>query len=222
MEIEAVKDDMTHHHEVVKRGIKTFVEVGLSLRIIKERELFREMGYSTFVEYCSTEHKIGKSQAYRLVKAAEIAVDHDVRNENVARALADVPQESRAEVLEIAMDRMGTSVTGAMIEDVAEEVVPKPEMTQEELLADHQEEFRSILLDFAKLGSRVRDLGELEAGRHIPMQRVDAALRQAFQDLRWATPNHVCYACKGRGCELCKGTGFVTDAIHNNRPEEID
>ena len=68
----------------------------------------------------------------------------------------------------------------------------------------------------------LNDLAELEHARHLPLQRVQAALKQAYQDVRWSMPNHVCYACKGRGCELCKGTGFITDAIFNNRPEEID
>ena len=223
MKIQVVRDDtIEHHHDVVKRGLNTFVEVGRSLRIIKEESLFQDMGYSTFVEYCASEHDIGKSHAYRLVKAAEIAVDHDVKNENVARALADVPQESRAEVLEVAMERMGSNVTGSMIDDVAEEVVQKPAMTQEDQLDICRGDFTGVMQEFVRLGMMLKDLAELEHARHLPVQRVQAALKQAYQDVRWSMPSHVCYACKGRGCELCKGTGFITDAIWNNRPEEID
>lgn len=223
MKVEVVKDDnFEHHHGVVKRGLKTFVEVGNSLRVIKDKELFLEAGYDTFVKYCQIEHSIGKSQAYRLVKAAEIAVDHDVNNENVARALADVPKESRAEVLEIAMDRMGGKPTATMIDDVAIEVVEQEPSTVEQIIEDCAVEFRLVLDECICIGRMIKSLAEDNAGKHIPLQRVQSQLKQVYHDLQWSAPTHVCYACNGRGCDLCKGTGFITQAVHNNRPEEIE
>jgi hypothetical protein len=51
---------------VIERGRRTFVEVGLALLEIRGRGLFRELGFSTFTEYCRKRWNCTPSSSLRL------------------------------------------------------------------------------------------------------------------------------------------------------------
>ena len=54
---------------------QTFFEVGLALKMVKERELYLSKGYSNYVAYCTGEWKLNKSYAYDLLKAADVVTN---------------------------------------------------------------------------------------------------------------------------------------------------
>jgi hypothetical protein len=57
--------------EVIERGLKTFMEVGLALVAIRDQELYRN-GYPTFEMYCRDRWGIARGRAYEIMSAATI------------------------------------------------------------------------------------------------------------------------------------------------------
>lgn len=72
--------------EIIRKGIGTFYEVGDALIQIREKEYYRDiLGFETFEEYCKKKWGMGKSQAYRLINAKQIA-------DNVFPPMGDTPE----------------------------------------------------------------------------------------------------------------------------------
>jgi hypothetical protein len=63
---------------VIERGRQTFVEVGLALLEIRARRLFRELGFTTFTDYCRQRWDFTPQRAVQLIQAAEVV--ETVRN----------------------------------------------------------------------------------------------------------------------------------------------
>ena len=57
---------------VIRKGVKTFVQVGVALKEIQDQQLYREK-HSTFDEYCKQRWEMSRSYAYRLIDSAKIA-----------------------------------------------------------------------------------------------------------------------------------------------------
>ena len=96
---------------IIQRGLTSFVEVGTALLEISDKRLYRQT-HSSFEDYCQDRWSMTARRAYQLCEAAELVktlpgnannCSHPViTNEGQARALAAVPPEDRAEVLEAA------------------------------------------------------------------------------------------------------------------------
>lgn len=53
----------------------------------------------------------------------------------------------------------------------------------------------------------------------IPFQRIDIALTNALNELRFARPYCVCRMCRGDGCPSCNRRGFMTKPQYDQLPE---
>ncbi len=78
---------------------------GDALREIRDSRLYRQE-HPTFEVFCEKEYGVSRSRAYRLIEAAEVKagiamspMGNSVTNERQARALNDVPESEREEVL---------------------------------------------------------------------------------------------------------------------------
>ncbi|MEZ6069446.1 MAG: hypothetical protein R3C10_04045 [Pirellulales bacterium] len=97
----AVRFGRTGFH--VSKGLATFVEVGLALKEIRDRRLYREE-YSTFEAYVDKRHGLKRTYAHYLIESAAAAdqvftvVNSAPNTERQARELARVPEEDRVEV----------------------------------------------------------------------------------------------------------------------------
>lgn len=73
---------------VIKRGLKSFVEVGNALREIRDGRLYKAL-YSTFEEYCQERWGITRNRAYEQIRASEI-VSHAIQNgEDVPKSIRE-------------------------------------------------------------------------------------------------------------------------------------
>lgn len=59
--------------ETIRRGLKTFIEVGEALLKIQEKQWFRSRGYQTFSEYCQKEWNLSERSAVRNIRASQAA-----------------------------------------------------------------------------------------------------------------------------------------------------
>lgn len=111
--------------DIIERGKKTFVSVGLALSEIRDKRLYRQK-YSSFRIYC--EQRWGFSETYgtRLIQAAEVVkalpIGKGPVTESQARELVDVAPAKRVEVLKqatAAAESKGRPVTAADIRAAA-------------------------------------------------------------------------------------------------------
>jgi hypothetical protein len=78
----------------IARGLKSFLEVGMALKEIKDKRLYRQE-YNTFQEYCDKRWELSRPRAYELCAASQVVADlsamADIRllpeNERQARPL---------------------------------------------------------------------------------------------------------------------------------------
>lgn len=68
------KKVLRHCESVIKRGVRTFVEVGSALKEIQGNQLYREK-HSTFDEYCKNRWEMSRAHAYRLIESAKVVED---------------------------------------------------------------------------------------------------------------------------------------------------
>lgn len=108
--IDALSDaeyaDLERLETVVSKGLTSFVEVGSALAEIRDRRLYRDT-HQTFALYCEQQWELGKSQAYRLIDAAEVVAEMSPigdtpipTTESQARVLKDVAPDERAAVMD--------------------------------------------------------------------------------------------------------------------------
>ncbi|MEJ7567448.1 MAG: MT-A70 family methyltransferase [Gaiellaceae bacterium] len=83
---------------VVKRGLETFVEVGLALQAIRDERLYCEH-YPSFEEYLAREWSLGRSTGYGLIDAARVAANVSPEGHSLSlshlRALAPLDRDGQ-------------------------------------------------------------------------------------------------------------------------------
>lgn len=65
------RDRLAELEAIVDEGLTTFIRVGLALREIRDRRLYRDT-HSTFEGYCQEKWGIGRHYAYRQINAASV------------------------------------------------------------------------------------------------------------------------------------------------------
>jgi hypothetical protein len=106
---------------IIKRGIKSFVEVGHALLTVRDKRLYRETS-SSFDGYCRVRWELTRRHADRLIQAAEVVGQVRTethgsefpvpQNERQARALAEVEPEQRTSVWRQAVETASKGVKG--------------------------------------------------------------------------------------------------------------
>jgi hypothetical protein len=112
----------------IANGFSKFLEVGNALLEIQTRKLYLDDDYATFEQYCAKRWSISRSQAYRMIQAAEVvghlAGDRDLPlplHEAQTRVLATLkePEAIRA-VWEEVVDEYGETVSAPKMRDAAD------------------------------------------------------------------------------------------------------
>lgn len=120
------RNDLQYHEQVIEKGVKTFLQVGESLAVIRDRRLYRE-SYGTFEEYLDKRWDLKRARAYQLINAADVLkalpgeMSTIVDTESKARELAKVEPEKRAEVVEKAVEATGGKLTAKSLREAAQD-----------------------------------------------------------------------------------------------------
>lgn len=110
---------------IIKRGWDTFVDVGNALATIQRNQLYRAE-HRTFEAYCRSRWQYGKSQAYRLIGAAEVIAHLSPigdglplpMNEAQVRPLIGLEPEEQLRAWKSALEKAGESgVTARIVRD---------------------------------------------------------------------------------------------------------
>lgn len=117
---------------VIAHGLRTFVEVGDALLVIRDERLYRET-HATFEDYCRDRWDLDKPYAHRLITASEVArvlVPNGTapKTEAVARELAPLraaPEQLREAWTEV-VQQHGPAPTAAQVREVVKDHRPTP------------------------------------------------------------------------------------------------
>lgn len=110
---------------VIEQGLKTFVEVGSALAVIRESGLYRGT-HVTFEAYARDRWNLSRPRAYELMTAAEVVsgmpdTAAPITSARQATELAKVPELERAEVWQETVERTNGKPTAAAVREVTEE-----------------------------------------------------------------------------------------------------
>ena len=100
---------LEHYERIIAQGIKTFVEVGHALVIIRDERLYRG-SYGTFEDYLRQRWDLSRPYAYQLIDAAVVVenvsavADIVPVNEAQARPLTGLAPEQQREVWQQAVE----------------------------------------------------------------------------------------------------------------------
>lgn len=129
---------------IIRRGVATWREVGDALATIRDRRLYRET-HATFDAYARDRWDIGRSRAYQLIAAADLATTCEAAG---VPPPANESEARRALAPTAAPDRL------RRVLPVARAHSPEtPESLAERLLRRHDEAFLRTLI--ARLESRL-------------------------------------------------------------------
>lgn len=127
------KQSLDLHEQTIRKGLDSFMEVGISLKEIRDGRLWRGE-FQSFDAYCQNKWNIAKSYAHYQIKAAEVAakVVHNCGqsplNEGQVRELAKAG-DAAPKVLKEATKRAVKDekpVTAKLIAEVRDELLSKP------------------------------------------------------------------------------------------------
>ena len=225
--------------DIIRKGQKTFVEVGLALAEIQEKKLYRAE-HGSFEKYCERVWGWSKQHAYRLIEAAPVAKSNpQVINLASAKALAKVPPPKRKSVV-AEIVKSGQKVTAQAVSKASALPLPprRPatrfldatglEVPKEALaLWNRMDEPQALLTQISNVRSFLR---KAQSESDVLYVEVDfseslAMLNQAFQNIKTAIPYAICPSCSGvdsKNCPTCLKRGFVSQFYwEHNVPEEI-
>lgn len=145
MELEVTEADKTrleNLEKIVEHGRKKQREGYAALKEIRDSNLYKAAGYSSFESYCKEVWQISRSRVYQLIDFVEMTarlshnIDVSDLHEACVRPLVGMDDDSAAEAIEkardMAVDEGKQGVTTSLMRKAAKEVSspdPKPKMS---------------------------------------------------------------------------------------------
>ena len=120
------------HEAVIEKGWNTFIGVGRALEKIRDDKLYRA-SHKTFDSYCRMRWQYGRSQAYRLIGAAQVLKNLSPIGDNPAptneaqvRPLIGLEPEKAKAVWKKAVEKAGRGkVTARLLKEIVLDQEPK-------------------------------------------------------------------------------------------------
>lgn len=199
-----IKTELAKHEAVIERGMKTTIEVGLSMKAIRDQKLY-EGEYKTFENYVNKRWGYSRPRAYQLIEAAEVdanlstMVDIDrPKGERQLREVGKAPPEKQAEVVKKAVEKAAEEnrkptakdykkavkqVTGELL-DVTGEPVVEPKVSRTPMSQDEQAKAnRKLAKDY--IAKAVNAVDDYHSSKPNKQRRADVIklLQQAGENL---------------------------------------
>ncbi len=159
-------------NEIVERGIAAFMEAGEALREIRDRELWKAGGYTSWDNYCLAVLAITRNHANRLIRAAKVGkllsgvvpigptpALPPPRNESQLRPLLNLDDPKRqVEVWARAVEKAGGQPTARQVSEAVADSLSTGEGTEPEKIPPRERRLRIV----ARLRSAVANRNSWE------------------------------------------------------------
>ena len=125
------RNELERCEVVIKQGLKTFVEVGQALMLIRDKRLYRAE-FGTFENYCRKKWDFTDNFSRRLINSSIVVENIKSvsigtvlpKTETQARPLTKIEPELQSEVWNETVNRHGENITQKKVEEVVKEFVP--------------------------------------------------------------------------------------------------
>lgn len=214
----------TKLQKLIKEIKESVTTAAINLKIIHDEKLYLD-SHESFEAFCKETFHFEERQAYRMLEFAEIKlspIGDKIKNAAQAKAIADVPEDERENVLEKAEASGG--ITAASIAKAAEKSERVIELDRynriipEDLLPDWN---RSIETAQALVSSVQNICNTLSKGvdeGDLIFREISQSVVSNAKSLRYSIKAHmpahvVCPFCNGKNrekCDACQGRGFVS------------
>jgi hypothetical protein len=131
--MEILNIDESHELErcevVIKQGLKTFIEVGEALFIIRDKRLYRRE-FNTFEDYCQEKWSMPRRHVNRMIAASETIINLGPmgpilpESERQVRPLTSLEPEIQKEVWKEVIETHGKNITAAKVQEIVEHWKP--------------------------------------------------------------------------------------------------
>ena len=81
---------LEYYERIIETGVKTFVEVGHALTVIRDQRLYREH-YATFDAYVRKRWDLERTYAHRIIEASEVVWQHGARERSSGTSTGESP-----------------------------------------------------------------------------------------------------------------------------------
>jgi len=132
---------------VIKQGLKTFIEVGEALFIIRDKRLYRNE-FNTFEDYCQQKWSMPRRHVNRMIAASETIINLGPigpilpESESQVRPLTNLEPEIQKEVWKEVVETHGENITAAKVQEIVEQWKP---LNQEVKEAKHMPIFSNSI-----------------------------------------------------------------------------
>jgi hypothetical protein len=113
--------------QIIRNGAQTFRDVGEALGEVRDSGLYLDE-YGTFGDYCIQKWDLGRSRAYQLIEAANVARNVstvvDIPNEATAREIGKLPPREQLKAVK-ALAKSGCKINSASVRREAERRKPR-------------------------------------------------------------------------------------------------
>lgn len=230
-----ISDELARHEAIIERGLRTTIEVGISMKAIRDQKLYKGK-YDNFESYVKLRWECSRSRAYQLIEAAEVdanlstIVDKDrPQTESQLREVAKAPVEKQAEVVKKAVEKAAEEnrkptakdykqavkqVVGEIVyeddeaeEDEEEEEAPKSEHHPKEMAGPLMAHVKTLVQMLNDLKKRKEERG----GEWIDVQAIGTQISALKYSLKSSIYYADCPACGGKGCDKCRNSGFLPE-----------
>ena len=123
------KNELERCEVVIKQGLKTFVEVGQALMLIRDKRLYRSE-FGTFENYCRDKWDLTRRYVNNIVAASNVVSNLEMgtmvpkpQNERQARPLTKLEPELQQEAWQETINRHGSEITQKKVQIVVNEFV---------------------------------------------------------------------------------------------------
>lgn len=89
---------------------------------------------------------------------------------------------------------------------------PKPVTPTDDFLKRAKTRFSQVSEEVSSLSRVLKELGSEDVGRYVNSARLNSAFKEIRAVLKEGVPAVKCSKCSGKGCILCKETGYITQA----------
>jgi ParB family chromosome partitioning protein len=138
--MEILNIDESHELErcevVIKQGLKTFIEVGEALFIIRDKRLYRRE-FNTFEDYCQEKWSMPRRHVNRMIAASETIINLGPmgpilpESERQVRPLTSLEPEIQKEVWKEVVETHGKNITASKVQEIVEHWKPLNEEVKE-------------------------------------------------------------------------------------------
>ena len=219
--------------ETEMKNAKLFFATALA--VIRDDKLF-ECEFDSFDSYCKARWGYTRQRAEQIISGGQAVASLPMTmqtlfaNHRQNHALAAVPAPQRVAVVQQAAKQgpLTARSIGAAARQLA---APAPELEPQDVAPDADDLIQAAIAAHKMARAEESVLrGVLDRLRAIPersrvylcMESIEARLRGAAWEIKHSAPAQYCPFCGGDAtCDVCHGTGYVTQAIYDMAPAEL-